>query len=128
MMMKAISQPLPQPMFLKYCARAGMHSGATRAPAVAPALKMDVAKARSRRGKYSVVTLMAEGKLPPSPRPRRMRAPMKNHTLTGAMVGAVAPVASSMASVPCRSSDHCVATPQSACRQAPVDHIPMAQR
>ena len=66
MMMKAHSQP-------NFTARGGIRSGAARAPTEAPALKMEVAKARSFFGKYSAVTLMAAGKLPDSPRARMLR-------------------------------------------------------
>ena len=66
MMMKAISQP-------NFIASGGMHSGAASAPTEAPALKMEVAKARSFFGKYSAVTLMAAGKLPASPSARMPR-------------------------------------------------------
>ena len=41
-----------------------------------PALKMLVAKARSRFGNQSATALMAEGKLPASPRPNAERAVM----------------------------------------------------
>ena len=51
----AISQP-------QCFANSGMVSGATSAPMDAPALNMDVAKARSRLGKYSAVTFTAAGK------------------------------------------------------------------
>ena len=54
-MMNASSQP-------KYLANIGMVSGEIKAPMEAPALKMEVAKARSRFGKYSAVTFTATGK------------------------------------------------------------------
>ncbi len=54
-----------------------MLTGARSAPTVAPALKIEVAKARSFFGKYSAVTLMAAGKFPASPIPRITRAAMK---------------------------------------------------
>ena len=44
---------------------------------VDPALKIDVAKARSFLGKYSAVTLIAAGKLPDSPTASTIRAAMK---------------------------------------------------
>ena len=63
MMTNAHSQP-------SALASGGMQSGAASAPTDAPALKMEVANARSFFGKYSAVTLMAAGKLPDSPRAR----------------------------------------------------------
>ncbi len=77
MMMKAISQPLPQPMLWKYLASGPMEKGAIRAPTAEPALKIEVAYARSRFGKYSAVTLIAAGKLPASPRASMVRAARK---------------------------------------------------
>ena len=77
MMMKAISQPIAW-------ARMGIVSGAANAPTEAPALKSDVAKARSFLGKYSAVTLIAAGKLPASPRARMARHTRKSHTLKAA--------------------------------------------
>ena len=47
------------------------------APTLVPELKMAVASARSRRGNHSATALMAEGKLPPSLTPRKMRAAKK---------------------------------------------------
>ena len=55
----------------------GMVAGAAKAPTEAPLLKMAVESARSFFGKYSAVTLMAEGKLPDSPMARIMRQPKK---------------------------------------------------
>ena len=75
--MNAISHPLPTPTFLKNFAKVGMQRGAISAPTVEPALKIDVAKARSFLGKYSAVTLIAAGKLPASPAPNTIRAAMK---------------------------------------------------
>ena len=69
MMMNAISQP-------HLAARSGMQAGAARAPTDAPALNIEVAKARSFLGKYSAVTLMAAGKLPDSPRASTARQNM----------------------------------------------------
>ena len=69
MMRKAISQP-------HFAAIRGMESGATRAPMEDPELNMDVAKALSFFGKYSAVALIAEGKLPPSPKARMALAIM----------------------------------------------------
>jgi len=54
----------------------GITAGAIRAPAFVPALKMLVAKARSRFGNHSATALMAEGKLPASPKPSADRAAM----------------------------------------------------
>ena len=45
-----------------------------------PELKMPTALARSSVGNHSVVALMAAGKLPDSPRPRKMRAMQKPTT------------------------------------------------
>ena len=83
MMMKASSQP-------NFSANGGMLIGAASAPTDAPALKMEVAKARSFFGKYYAVTLMAAGKLPLSPSARMARQNKKRYTLTIAMVEAVA--------------------------------------
>src|SRR5262249_35875866 len=55
-------------------AMAGIIIGAMMAPTLVPALKMDVASARSRRGNHRATALMAEGKLPPSLTPRNVRA------------------------------------------------------
>src|SRR6185437_11653440 len=52
----------------------GTIRGATIAPILAPALKIPVANARSRRGNHSATVLMAAGKLPDSPNPRKKRA------------------------------------------------------
>src|ERR1039457_1827454 len=54
----------------------GMMAGAISAPALVPALKMLVANARSRFGNQSATALIAEGKLPASPRPSAERAVM----------------------------------------------------
>ena len=47
------------------------------APALDPELKTPVARARSRFGNHSATVLMAAGKLPASPSPRRKRAQPK---------------------------------------------------
>jgi hypothetical protein len=47
------------------------------APTFEPALKMPVASARSFFGNHSATVLIAAGKLPDSPRPRRKRATLK---------------------------------------------------
>lgn len=65
MMRNAISQP-------NFAARTGIVKGATKAPIDAPELNMDVAKARSFLGKYSAVAFIADGKLPPRPKPARI--------------------------------------------------------
>jgi len=44
------------------------------APMFEPALKMPVARARSRFGNHSATVLIAAGKFPASPRPNRKRA------------------------------------------------------
>ena len=104
-----------------------MQIGAMSAPMVLPLLKMLVGKALSFLGKYSAVTLMAQGKLPLSPRASTMRLMMKNHALTEAMTAVVVPTALMRSALP-SSPSHCsVATPQKACMQAPNDQMPMAQ-
>src|ERR1700734_3801554 len=55
--------------------------GAMNAETLEPELKRPVARARSSEGNHSVVALMAAGKLPDSPRPRRARQIMKPTTL-----------------------------------------------
>src|SRR6202795_3162180 len=59
---------------------AAMRMGAMKAEALEPELKRPVARARSSEGNHSVVALMAAGKLPDSPRPRRARAMQKPTT------------------------------------------------
>ena len=74
---------MSQPQTESYtAAKGGIVAGATRAPTDAPALKIDVANARSFLGKYSAVVLMAAGKLPASPRASTARAARKSQTLT----------------------------------------------
>ena len=82
----AISQP-------NALAKIGMVRGAINAPIDAPALKMEVAYARSFLGKYSAVTLIAAGKLPASPKARIQRAARKQYILTVAITTIVSPVA-----------------------------------
>ncbi len=60
---------------------AAMRMGAMKAEALEPELKRPIARARSSEGNHSVVALMAAGKLPDSPRPRKMRAMQKPITL-----------------------------------------------
>src|SRR6266436_4149415 len=60
---------------------AAMRMGAMKAEALEPELKRPVARARSSEGNHSVVALMAAGKLPDSPRPRRARQIMKPTTI-----------------------------------------------
>src|ERR1700744_2187257 len=60
---------------------AAIRIGATQAAALEPELKMPMALARSSAGNHSVVALMAAGKLPDSPKPRRARQIMKPTTL-----------------------------------------------
>ena len=107
-----------------------MVAGATRAPTDAPALKIEVANARSFLGKYSAVTLIAAGKFPASPRARMQRAAMKSHTLVEAIASAAADPVSTAAMAPTLSNPWMciVAQPQRAWRQAPADHTPIAQR
>ena len=57
-----------------------MSSGAMKKETLVPELKMPTALARSSVGNHSVVALMAAGKLPDSPRPRKMRAMQKPTT------------------------------------------------
>src|SRR5580704_1860559 len=52
----------------------GTMKGARMAPTPAPELKMPVASARSFGGNHSAVALIAAGKFPLSPRPRKNRA------------------------------------------------------
>src|SRR5690606_19034477 len=72
---KDISQP-------QWAAIIGMLNGANRAPTVAPALKILVAKALSFFGKNSAVALIAAGKLPASPSASTILAKIKRVTLT----------------------------------------------
>src|SRR6266403_493871 len=65
----------------KRAVTAAMRMGAMKAEALEPELKRPVARARSSEGNHSVVALMAAGKLPDSPRPRRARQIMKPMTL-----------------------------------------------
>src|SRR5437868_14615531 len=60
---------------------AAMRVGAMKAEALEPEVKRPVARARSSEGNHSVVALIAAGKLPDSPRPRRARQTMKPTTL-----------------------------------------------
>ena len=60
---------------------AAIRTGAMKAEALEPELKSPVARARSSEGNHSVVALMAAGKLPDSPRPRKTRATQKPMTL-----------------------------------------------
>src|SRR5271163_2203533 len=60
---------------------AAMRMGAMKAEALEPELKRPVARARSSEGNHSVVALMAAGKLPDSPRPRKKRAMQNPMTL-----------------------------------------------
>jgi hypothetical protein len=60
---------------------AGISAGATIAPTLVPELNSAVASARSLRGNHSATALMADGKLPPSPKPSATRALMKPETL-----------------------------------------------
>src|ERR1700712_983967 len=52
----------------------GIRAGAMRAEALAPELKRPKGLPRSAVGNHSLTALMAAGKLPDSPRPRKMRA------------------------------------------------------
>src|SRR5438874_12866835 len=58
----------------------GTTRGATMAPTLVPALKMPVARARSRLGNHSATDLIAAGKLPASAKPRAKRALEKPKT------------------------------------------------
>ncbi len=111
MMMKLISQP-------QCWAITGIVSGAASAPTEEPALKMDVANARSFFGKYSAVTLIAAGKLPASPSASTDRHARKSHTEIVMPHIATKPAAF-------RSS---VPTPQPACRHAPSDQMKIAHK
>jgi hypothetical protein len=52
----------------------GTSKGVTIAPTLDPALKMPMAKARSRRGNHSLVAVSAAGNVPASPSASGMRA------------------------------------------------------
>src|SRR5438067_190184 len=52
----------------------GTTIGVITAPTLEPALKIPVAKARSRRGNHSATVLIAAGKFPDSPSPSANRA------------------------------------------------------
>ena len=109
----------------QYLASNGIVNGAAKAPIEAPALKIEVANARSRFGKYSAVTLTAAGKYPASPIANTQRAAKKKYILKVAIMTAISPVAiinCVQSSSPTQAS---VATPQKACRQAPNDHTPI---
>ena len=121
MMIKAISQP-------QALASSGIVSGAMSAPMDAPALNIDVANARSFFGKYSAVVLIAAGKLPASPSASTLRATRKQYMLTVEISTAVSPVACISSTALCSPTTFSVMIPQRAWRQAPADHIPMAQR
>src|SRR5277367_1168366 len=54
----------------------GTNNEAPIAPRLDPALKMPVAKARSRLGNHSATVLIDAGKLPPSPKPNALRITM----------------------------------------------------
>ena len=111
MMMKLISQP-------QYLAMSGIVSGAASAPTEEPALKIDVANARSFFGKYSAVTLMAAGKLPASPSARTARHARKSQTDVVTPIIPKKPTAL-RAEVP---------TPHPAWRHAPSDQVKIAHR
>ena len=126
MMINAISQP-------KAFAIKGIEIGAARAPTVAPALKILVAKALSFLGKYSAVVLMAAGKFPASPIAKINLAKMNKATLTlitreTFFTVAILCFASSNPTnhSPVRIPE--VAIPQNACKTAPTDQTPIAQR
>src|SRR5436190_21907319 len=55
--------------------------GVTIAPMLVPELKIPVASARSFFGNHSATVLIAAGKLPASPRPRKNRATPKPRTV-----------------------------------------------
>ena len=120
--MNAHSQP-------RLTARGGMQRGAASAPTEAPALKIEVANARSFFGKYSAVTLIAAGKFPASP---RASMPLQSRNRYTEVVD-MARAAFDAISIPLRAITSSpviieVTTPQAACRQAPNDHTPMAMR
>src|SRR5215472_14498485 len=52
----------------------GTTIGVMIAPTLVPALKIPVASARSRAGNHSATVLIADGKLPDSPKPSENRA------------------------------------------------------
>ena len=119
MIRNASSQP-------KLAAMKGILTGAAKAPTVAPALKMLVAKARSFFGKNSAVALIAAGKFPASPTAKTKRAMIKKVTLMDAIFATKsAPSAIRSASALSNPTTHSVPMPQRACRQAPKDQTPM---
>src|SRR5215204_3020696 len=61
----------------KYNVIGGTTSGVTSAPTFVPELKIPVAFARSCFGNHSATVLIAAGKFPASPRPRKKRAAPK---------------------------------------------------
>src|SRR5215469_17358108 len=82
-----MSQSIPMEPVVRNAARhpyiavtKATRGGAMSAEALDPELKRPVARARSSEGKNSVVALMAAGKLPDSPRPRKTRATQKPTT------------------------------------------------
>src|SRR6218665_2673797 len=111
----------------------GMINGADRAPTAAPALKILVAKALSFLGKYSAVVLIAAGKFPASPTANTKRAKMNSITLvlpTSATLSTVFIISfdSSKPTNQCPVKIPDAAIPQYACKQAPRDQTPIAQR
>ena len=124
MMMNAASQP-------HFWAIGGIVIGAMSAPIEEPALKSDVANARSFFGKYSAVTFIAAGKFPASPSARKHRQPRKSQTDTDATESATAlPLSSALkasASATPSTSRH-VPRPHTACRHAAADQTNIAQR
>src|SRR5690606_23950309 len=111
----------------------GIVSGAARAPTVAPALKMLVAKPRSFFGKNSAVALMAAGKLPDSPIAKIIRAKINSVTLTDTTrpTSPTVPINSLASSkptnqFPVKIPD--VAIPQYAWIHAPTDQMPIAHK
>ena len=111
----------------------GIVRGAAKAPTVAPALKILVARALSFLGKYSAVVLIAAGKLPASPIAKMSLAKIKSATL----VFTINEIFSTLAIkslAPSKLTNQLpviipdVAIPQKACNTAPIDQIPIAQR
>ena len=111
MMINAISHP-------QNFAMSGIERGAAKAPTDEPALKIDVAKARSFFGKYSAVTLIAAGKLPASPIARTLRQARNSQTDVVIPIMPTKPIA-------LRAEEP---TPQTACIHAPSDQMKIAHK
>jgi len=96
-------------------------------------LKILVANALSFLGKYSAVALIAAGKFPASPTANTKRAKMNRVTLT-LIINATSLTCSIACLAPSKPTNQFpvmipeVAIPQNACKTAPTDQTPIAQR